>query len=309
MGRKLTMTEADTLLVPHMTVPEMHIANVLVPIDGSELSLEAIPTARSLARLLSADLHTISAARSERGADRLRALGAAAVDLGPADAHIAVVMSDDPAAAIAERAQALGACVVCLSTHGRGRLNGAILGSVTEALLRRSSDAVVALGPSAERPGWSPAPTWPAPFSVKRIVACVDGTPSSEEVLPTAIAWARTLGMAMTILTIDQDILAPVDAGLPASRSGQSADVHTYVEGLVHDWMGRGVEVSGEVVSDPIGPASGIRDHLARHPAGLVAVSTHARSGRRRLGHGAAAAKIVRDSITPCLMVPVGQET
>lgn len=65
------------------------------------------------------------------------------------------------------------------------------------------------------------------------------------------------------------------------------------------------VDADGEIVRDPLGPASGVRAHLGQRPAGLVAVTTHARSGIQRVVLGAAAAGIVHASVAPCLVAPV----
>ena len=61
------------------------------------------------------------------------------------------------------------------------------------------------------------------------------------------------------------------------------------------------------MVRDPISPASGIRSYLDREPAGLVALTTHARSGLQRALLGADAAAIVDASVAPCLVAPVRQ--
>ena len=45
--------------------PAVHVTNVLVPLDGSELALQAMPTARVLAQRLGADLHTVTVADGE----------------------------------------------------------------------------------------------------------------------------------------------------------------------------------------------------------------------------------------------------
>ncbi len=60
-----------------------------------------------------------------------------------------------------------------------------------------------------------------------------------------------------------------------------------------------------EVVYDPISPADGIRTYLDQHPAGLVAVTTHARTGLARAVFGSQAASIVRVSPVPVLTVPL----
>jgi nucleotide-binding universal stress UspA family protein len=58
-------------------------------------------------------------------------------------------------------------------------------------------------------------------------------------------------------------------------------------------------------VYDPIGIAAGMRQHLSEEPAGLIALTTHARSGMQRIRLGAAAADIVRNATAPALVVPL----
>jgi nucleotide-binding universal stress UspA family protein len=58
------------------------------------------------------------------------------------------------------------------------------------------------------------------------------------------------------------------------------------------------------VVYDPINPGDGLKDYLASHPAGLVAVTSHLRG---RLAHavlGSGAAQIVHVSTAPALVLP-----
>jgi nucleotide-binding universal stress UspA family protein len=284
-------------------LPNVDVQRVLVPLDGSELALHVLPTARALAERLGADLHAVTVAHGEREANRARKLAAAALHLPIDDEHVFVTTDGDPAETIATRAATLGSCVVCLATHGRGRLRGALVGSVARSVLLRVDELVVALGPMADNPGWSPRPTsWPDPLSVRRIVACVDGTESSEQVLPYAAAWARVLDMSLTILTVIDDGIEPIGVERVATRDLEAGN---YVEQLVKRWGDVGVPIDGAVVRDPINVASGILAHLEKRPAGMVALTTHARSGIERARLGAAAANIVRASVAPCLVAPV----
>ena len=286
--------------------PDLHVRHVLVPLDGSEFALQALPTARVVAERFRAELHTISVAGAGDDADRLRSLASAALGVDVGDDRALVVTGGEAAETITGRADELDACVVCLSTHGRGRLRGALVGSVARSVLQRSLDPIVALGPSADNPGWTPRPRrWPEPLSVPRLVACVDGSHASEQVLPTAGAWARALGMSMTILTVADDAPEPIRGERQQSRYGSDGDAGRYIEALVEEWSGTVADIDGEVIRDPIGPASGLRVHLDQRPAGLVAVTTHARSGMQRALLGAAAASIVHASVAPCLIAPV----
>lgn len=291
---------------------ELRVANVLVPLDGSEFALQALPTARVLAARFGADLHAVSVAGRDDRVDRLRASATAALDVDVDDDHVLVVTGDDPADAIARRAESLGSCIVCLTTHGRGRLRGAVVGSVARSVLQRTSEPIVALGPLADNPGWSPRPrSWPEPLSVGRIVACVDGSDDSEQVLPIAAGWALRLAMSMTILTVTTENRSTVG---PQSRAGGRRDAQDYVDELARRWRDalsiaagatEAPAVDGEAVSDPLGIATGVRMHLERRPAGLLAMTTSGRSGLQRARRGAVASEIVHASVVPCLVAPV----
>jgi nucleotide-binding universal stress UspA family protein len=139
-----------------VTLPDLQVRHVLVPLDGSEFALQALPTARALAERFGAALHAISVAAADDDAKRLGALAAAALGVEAGDDRALVVLGGEPAEEIARQADELDRCVVCMSTHGRGRLHGALVGSVARSVLQRSSGAIVALGPSADNPGWTP---------------------------------------------------------------------------------------------------------------------------------------------------------
>jgi nucleotide-binding universal stress UspA family protein len=286
-----------------MMQTDVRVDHVLV----SEFALQALPTARALAERFRAELHTISAANVEDGAERLRALAAAALGVAVRDAHVSVQIDVEPADAITRRAAELDACLVCLTTHGRGRLHGALVGSVARSVLQRSNGPIVALGPVADNPGWSPRPrSWPEPLSIPRIVACVDGSDRSEQVLPLASSWARALRMSLTILTVVDDAPEPLRPESTRTRYG-AATPERYIESLVERWRDAVPNLDGEVVRDPLGPARGIWAHLDQRPAGLVALTTHARSGMQRAVVGAHAASIVHASVAPCLVAPVAR--
>ena len=280
--------------------------HVLVPLDGSELALQAMPTARVLADRFGAELQTISVARADDDVARLGALASAALGIDLGDDRALVVSSGDPAEVIAHRSEDLDSCVVCMTTHGRGRLGGALVGSVARSVLQRSAAPMVVLGPMADNPGWSPRPrSWPEPLSVRRIVACVDGSGDSEQALPLAAAWARALGMSLTILTVVEDAPPPIRPERHEGRYRSAGDAQDYVDSLVRQWRGAVADVDGAVARDPLEPAGGLRVHLNERPAGLVALTTHARSGLERVRFGASAASIVRASSVPCLVAPV----
>ena len=176
-----------------------------------------------------------------------------------------------------------GSCLICMSTNGRGRLGGALIGSVATAVLLESRDPIVAIGPLAERPLWLNTPRWPDPLSVPRTVACVDGSTASEEILPVAWTWARALGMSLSIITVAEDGPAPLRPDRDSGPYAAAGGPQQYIDDLVESWATGPPPVDGHIVRDPIGAASGIGAHLAKKPAGLLALRTSARTGPRHV--------------------------
>jgi nucleotide-binding universal stress UspA family protein len=286
--------------------------HVLLPLDGSPLALAALPTARALTTRFGARLTTISVAADERDAQRLRRAALEALGDDPRTGAVEVVVAPNPAEVISRRREELGSTIVCMSTHGRGRVHGALIGSVARSVLLSSKAPVVAVGPHADRPGslvgrprHRPS-NWPEPLSVGAIVACVDGSSASETVLPVAAGWAAVLDSALTILTVAEE--ASTDArGNRPNRLGPP-DPQKHVDELARRWRDAVPSITADVVYDPIGVASGFRSYVATHPVGLVALTTNARSGFERIRLGATAAEIVRTSTAPALVVPLSDQ-
>jgi nucleotide-binding universal stress UspA family protein len=300
MGNATAMTS-----LPEAAGGEVRYRHVLVPLDGSKFAAAALQTARALATKFGAELHAVSVAEHEDDVEVLRGDATAALGTEALPDRVHVVVSLDPAAAIAGAAAELDATLICMSTRGRGRITGAVVGSVARSVFQAAREPIVALGPFANRPGPFGS-TAPVPLSVPRMVACVDGTPSSESLLPVAGRWADALGMALTILTVVEPTPAPVRPDAPwYRRHGPEEDADAYAARLGERWKDVAAEVRTEVVYDPISPADGLRTYLDQHPAGLVAVTTHARSGLRRVVLGADAANIVHASTAPVLVVPL----
>jgi nucleotide-binding universal stress UspA family protein len=259
--------------------PPKAFDQVLVPLDGSAFSRTAMPTARALAHRFGAKLQTVD------------------------------VVPHGGAAHVADLARGRGSALVCLSDRPRGRIAGAVLNSLSDAVLRQMALPIVVVGPMAERPGWDPEPRgWPTPLSAKEIVACVDGTPGSEQVLGEAAAWATALGKSLTILTVIKDEPEPVRQRSGVAQHRTPVGAAEYVDGLVDRWATADLEIDGVVLRDPISPASAVRTHLARRPAALLALVAPDRSGLRRVRRGATAAKMIRASSAPCLVVPGVEE-
>lgn len=275
--------------------------SVLVPLDGSALALEALPTAVALADRFGVPVEAVTVSNGDGWFEQRHALA----PLEAAGIPLRVLAGRNPAPAIVRHAEDPALDLICMATHGHGRIVGSVFGSVAESVMRHSARPLVAVGPGVGEGRLGPDPV--APLAVPRLVACVDGSADSEQVLPIAAAWAGALGMELTILQVAEP--APqgtVPAGTRSHPRRVPADqAREHVAALAADWTDSGPEVTGAVALDPVSPAAGVRAHLRDRPAGLLATSTHARAGARRLWSGSVAAAIVHDSTVPVLVVPL----
>jgi nucleotide-binding universal stress UspA family protein len=262
---------------------------VVIPLDGSEFSLVALPVGLELANALHAAVHVVSAVGTE---DEVTAREAYldSLGLGPAVTRM-VVVDLDPAGMIHESIKRLGRAVACVATHGRGR-TAALVGSVATDVVARGHDPLVVVGPFVEA----------APRG-KGLVASVDDTPAAGSLVQVASGWARLLGQPLVIVTVAEPVPEPVRP--PARRVfGPDGDVDAYLDSLAAPLREGGIDVDTAPVYDPIGPGEGVHAYLESHPAALVAVNSRAREGVARLVFGSTAASIIYHSTAPVLVVP-----
>jgi nucleotide-binding universal stress UspA family protein len=268
---------------------------VLVPLDGSSFSGRAVPVAARLAGKLDAGIVLFSAVPTEDDVPARVAELAAVLPpcLGPV--HRSVVVSLDPAGAIHEELRRSGRdrTLACMASHGRGR-SAALVGSVATEVVARGHDPLVLVGPHPdEHPGGH------------GVMVAVDDTPVSAALLPIGLGWAGLLGEPLTVTTVAEPVPPPLRPDRPARRRfGPDGDVEAFLEGLIAPIRQQGHKVDALAFYDPVSPASGLELHLRDHPATMVVVASHARTGPTRMVFGSVAAAIVRRSPSPVLVVP-----
>lgn len=122
--------------------------HVLVPIDGSELALEAVPVLRQLARLTAPEISVVHFA-SELGGERALREGTHHLAHARGLLHAlglrarTQLLRGDPASGILAHGGAPGSGgavdLILMTSHGRSGLTRWMLGSVTEKVLRHAS--------------------------------------------------------------------------------------------------------------------------------------------------------------------------
>jgi nucleotide-binding universal stress UspA family protein len=265
--------------------------NVLIPLDGSRHAERALPQGMRLAELLGCRAGAVQVVTPEEHDDRTVLVNAVA-DAG-LDWSERVVDTDVARGIITAAVE--HHAVVCMATRGHGR-SVALIGSIPEEVVRRSSLPVMLIGPGVDVHASGP---------IRQLIVAVDGTQFGEEICAPACAWASEFGLKVHFLTVVQPSLESADHAKPSDRwFGPSGDVHAYMADLVsrHEVLATGVD--GSVVYDPISPAGGLVQMLRRSPDAILALGTHGRTGMSRLVHGSTASKTVAETSAPVLMFP-----
>jgi nucleotide-binding universal stress UspA family protein len=267
---------------------------VVVPTDGSHLSESAAYAAAALARRAGVPLTLFGVTYSDDDRDDLsNALNELittlrrdlVVDVIVDVLGAAATVDAFVAAAILEEADVDGA-VVCMASHGRGGLGAALLGSITEEVLRKSQRPVLVVGPKFEARPWR---------SDGMIVASVDGSAFSEQATPVAEEWSAIVGSQLWLV----QVAAPFAGSMPDVVIGGDVSEFAYLKHLS--------ERAGNANFDVLHsrhPAKELADLAERLPVDVIVMATHGRSGWSRLTLGSVAMNVVHHAICPVLLVP-----
>lgn len=254
---------------------------IVVPLDGSEFAERALPVARALAERLGSGLLLVTT-RSDHDPEPPEDYLARVVESTPGLPTRTLVIHEGPtAAAIALVAREHPGRVVCMTTHGRGGLRWAVLGSVAEEVVRQSSDPVVLVG----RRCWTSWPTAPA-----GLVVCTDGSATSREIVPHACEWAKALGLEVRIA----EVTHPLDVE-SATHPG------AVLQPLVDQARTEGVTAHAVLLRSSY-PAGALVDYAESLPASMLAMSSHGRTGLARVAFGSVTMGVLNTAPCPVLV-------
>jgi nucleotide-binding universal stress UspA family protein len=282
------------MTTPPERIEAVTFARVVVPLDGSAFAELALWPARTLSPRFGAELRLVGVGVDDADAAALAwRLDALAKEIGAT--YETRVGRDVPATildVVAEQERTL----LCLASHGRGRLSGAVLGSVANGVLAAAAHPVMLVGPRLEPQRL---------LTEGAVLACVDGSPAAEAVLPVAASWATALGVPLGIATVAEPVPQPLDDRPYRRLHGPDIDAQAYVDGLAAVWEGRAPRIVPVAIYDPLGPAEGLSRYLEQTAAaGLLAVNTDARAGLPGAILGSQATAIVSISAVPVLVTP-----
>jgi nucleotide-binding universal stress UspA family protein len=250
-------------------------SQILVPVDGSQLSHRAIPWADAWAFALDADVElmrvrsrpVMQATSSDDVYDYFgeresiqaqQALNAAASLFNRAQ-HVTTHLVDGIAAnAIIDRAHQCGPMLLIMATHGRTGFTRTLMGSVAASVIRAARVPVLAIRTNLEYPPGVP----------ERVLVPVDGSELSAAIFTYLIPIAKALRFKVVLLWV-----APDSVG-QAATAGR-------IQELAAELEAEGIEAT-IAIEEARDVAATIVSFASREHFGLIAMSTEGVGGNGR---------------------------
>jgi nucleotide-binding universal stress UspA family protein len=294
---------------------------MLIPLDGSKTAEKVLPYARYLAAQFKIPVELLAVIdiaemathmTAERGRfldtmveDNVRASetylrGIAATFKGVTVKN--TVVKGRAEDAIIEKGGGYKDTLIAMATHGRSGLNRFLLGSVAEKVLRGSANPLLLV-----RATETASADGEAIF--KTVIVPLDGSEAAESVLPTAADMAKKLDLEIVLFRayhIPYNAYAG-DGGAYAVNfdelmAGMRDEANEYLQKKVTEMKTLGVERVSALAKE--GFAGDEIIALGRNtPNGLIAMSSHGRSGVKRWVLGSIAETVARHTADPVLVV------
>ena len=303
--------------------------SILVPLDGSRFSEQSIPTAANLAAEFDASLHLVhvhvprviypptpdatfpyegvasGGLDDEYRQGEMEYMDRLARDIEnvPKEALDTRVLDGHVSDALREFVDESDVDLIVMASHGHTGVERLWLGSVTEALARRTTKPLLILRPA----GGGDEP--PSRIQIEHVLVALDGSDESEAVLEPVRALGQ-MGAKATLLHVVSDGSMFGAEGfplLPADLEMIMDQADEYLESVarrLEDDLSH-VSIHVEVA---LNPARGILQVAEDLGVDLLAIGTHGRTGLRRALMGSVADKVLRAAARPVLLKKPGGE-
>jgi nucleotide-binding universal stress UspA family protein len=295
----------------------LNIQNIIVPIDFSKMSVQAIQIAKQLARRFGASIHLAHVRQSNYTADfvapafmtyeqegeqtALKELKEVASECGVSSANCEVLGGAPPFDEICRLSQTVPADLVVMPTHGRTGLKHVFLGSTAERIVQHSSCPVlVARGSALQANNGSR-------FRIKTILVPVDFSNCSREGLRHAIAFANEFGAKIILLhatylgyvySCEGTAIYDIPGLQKAARQTAERKMRELVRSLDFG------AVKFETAFTDGSPVIDICTFAKDHDVDLIITSTHGFTGFTHVLIGSIAERVVRHAPCSVLVVP-----
>ena len=295
------------------------INEILVPIDGSPCSEHVLPVALDIARRSGARVHLVQV--HEPVVPAAQAIDMPVFDaafdgelrrheeqyllsLANRCARVGVrtrteLLDGAVSEAVARHAAEADIDIIVMTTHGRGGISRAWIGSVADALIRRAAVPVLLVRPRTDQ-GY-----WDATLDARHILIPLDGSRLSESALRQALILGGLTGARYTLLRVVPPLPFVTHGTYPIfDQQGTREsldDAAAYLERIADELRAQGATVAISAVVHGV-PAQAILDYAARHDVDAIAMATHGRGGWMRFALGSVADTVMRGTALPIMV-------
>jgi len=295
---------------------------LMVPLDGSDFGRHAIPWALAIAEPAGARVDLVNVLTPSHDAglvddglvlaevmdnermvagDRLRDL-ADRLTLGTGVRFTSHVLEGKATDAVLRYATEHAIDLVVMTTHGRSGLARAVLGSISDQVVRRSRRPVLLARPHRH------VAEEHEPAAASEVLVLLDGTVASEAILEHALMLCRLMEAACTLLHVIVPELVLTGVAVPNALVDHGAAVAAertataYLATQANRFREEHVPVTTAVVhhSDP---ADGTLEYCASHPVSLIAMATRGTGGLERSMVGSTMDALLRRTRLPLLTI------
>ena len=191
-----------------------------------------------------------------------------------------------------------------MSTHGRGRLKRAFLGSVTYKVVHLSRLPVLVFNPEKARKYEQDG------AKISRIMAPLDGSALAECVLPYIEELAAKFALEVDLVRVVGivastygDDYSPTYIDLQYDMQEEiEKDAANYLGEVAERLRGNGIKTNFRILLGGAAPA--IIGFARETPQDLVVLTSHGRSGFNELLFGNVAESLIAESGDPVLVIP-----
>lgn len=299
------------------------LQRLLVPLDGSTLAEAVLPIAARLAEACGAAVtlfHVIELGAPSRihgglhlatrpeAEEYLAGLARRFEGGGRVEYHVHESPTGNVAQSIAAHAEEQRSDLVLLSTHGAGGIREVLWGSIAQRVLLLSGRPTLLVRAESASPA-----VRGGRFDPRTIMVSLDGTAAAEAALPLAGGLAQALDVRLrlvmvvpTLETVGGEQL-PQATFLPGTTrvllDSQEEQAGDYLEHLAASVRSTGVPVYTEVRRGSA--VAELAADTAEHADGLVVVATHGRAGLQAIWSPSVAARLLKRTQAPVLLVPI----
>lgn len=298
----------------------MTIKNILVPLDGSQLSETVLPMAALLAQQSHARLilfHVIEqnppdTVHGEKHLTDEREAAAYLAQVSQSlaqeinvDRHVHTSAEKNVADSIVSHSQELKVDLIAMCAHGQSGLQKRIFGNIAQRVLNMGDVPVLLLSPDKEMKAET--------CSCQCILVPLDGNPDHEAGLAIALELSQScharLHLVMVIHKLStlpgeqaaSAVLLPTAASALLEIDCQEGEM--YLAGLMGKLLDKHIQVTGEVQRGD--PARQIVRAAKEFHADMIVLGTHSKTAMDAFWSGSVTPKLATRTHLPLLLVPV----